>query len=119
MAVEIPAEMLARLAQAAVGAVEREHILVMRDDVVGEFGIVRRLPGGDPARRGYRPREPGRAVMRAADHHRIGAGLRNDVDRVAATPHVTIGNDGDGDGLLDLGDRPPVSTSLIELAARA
>ena len=38
MAVEIPAEMLARLPEAAFDAVERQHVLVVRDDVVGELG---------------------------------------------------------------------------------
>jgi len=121
MAVEIPAEMLARLAQATFDAVEREHVLVMRYNVVGEclrrsWNSLRACAGGG---RSDAAGDPRCAIMRAADHHRVGAGLFEDCRRLFRRAYIAIGHDRDRDGFLDARDGAPVGLALIELAARA
>ena len=110
--------MLARLPQAAFDTVERQHVLVMRDDVVGQFsaGVVGSIAGRGPRDGAGRPR---RAVVGAADHHGVGARILEDRGGVGRRGDIAIGDDRDRDRLLDPGDRPPVGLALVELAARA
>src|SRR5581483_12256209 len=63
--------------------------------------------------------EPGPAIAAAADHHAVGAGAIEGGLGVLERDDVAVGDDGNGDGVLDLADESPVGAPLVELAAGA
>src|SRR5262249_60192816 len=113
--VERGAEMLARVAAAALAAVMDEHLLVeRREDVVllGERG--RRFAPTARERPADRAGEPGASLRRATDHHGVGAGGGKRGGRVLGVLDVAVHNDRERAALLDRAHRTPVGPALAE-----
>ena len=119
-AAQRPADVLPRAAYAGELAVE----VVMVVEVLEQPAL-----DVDDARR--RERRAGREVMGdlaedprsplggAADHDRVGAGLREHCARLRRRVDVAVGDDRDRDRALDRGDRLVLGVALVALLARA
>ena len=60
--------------------------------------------------------QPGPAQRRAADHHRIGAGVREHLGGVLGARAIAIGDHRNAHGLLDRGDRRPIGARPCRIA---
>ena len=65
------------------------------------------------------PGQPGLALRAAADHHRVGAGLRQRLARILERQDVAVDDERDRDRIPDRANRAQSACALVELAARA
>ena len=104
--------MLAEELHAQTLAVKQEHVIQ-----VTQHGLVLEISGDILT---IEAREdPGISDRGAADHDRIAGGVVEDALNIGDGADIAIGDDRDGEGLLQLGDGIPIRTSRIALGAGA